>query len=59
MVGCAFHYLNRFMGYSIKASLVASTTEVFTIMDRDMVRSACARFRGPIKADVEANGDLI
>ena len=45
--------------YSIKASLVASITEVFTTMDRDMVMRALARFRGRIKAVIEDNGDFI
>jgi phage tail protein X len=38
---------------------VASISEVFTALDRDMVRSACSKFRGRIEAVIEANGDFI
>ena len=45
--------------YSIKASLVASITEVFTIMDRDMAERAFARFRGRIKAVLRLTAILL
>lgn len=45
--------------YNIKARLVASIAEVFATMDKDMVRSACSKFRGRIEAIIEANGDFI
>uniref|UniRef100_A0A0K2UMS6 Uncharacterized protein n=1 Tax=Lepeophtheirus salmonis TaxID=72036 RepID=A0A0K2UMS6_LEPSM len=36
-----------------------SIKEVFGNMDKDMVRRACGRFRGRIKAVIDANGDYI
>ncbi len=40
-------------------SRLASITEVFTNMKRDMVRSACTQFRGRIESDIEAKDAFI
>ncbi|CAB4058264.1 unnamed protein product [Lepeophtheirus salmonis] len=45
--------------HSTKVSLMDSIKEVFGNMDNEMVRRACGRFRGRIKAFIDANGDDI
>lgn len=45
--------------HSTKASLMDSIKEIFSNMDKEMVRTACGRFRGHIEAVIDANGDFI
>ena len=45
--------------YTTKTSLIATIKEKFASLDRDMVTRACGRFRGRVKAVIEAGGDFI